>query len=228
MSQELAKALRANKVRCDGVIYNGLEPNDFSETDLLSRKSFKNKYSLASKKVIFYGGRLSFAKGTDQLLVVWPLIRNKVSEVVLLVAGDEAGYVKKALFQRQKDIIFTGWLNEQEMRVVYSLSDLVVFPSLYLEPFGLIVIEAMASKKPVVGTCFGGVKEIVIDGQTGFIANPINKEEFAEKISSILSDEELAKKMGERGLEIVRERFDIKKTAQHYLLELKNLIKSRN
>lgn len=97
------------------------------------------------------------------------------------------------------------------MRIVYNASDVVVVPSLYLDPFPTVNLEAMACKKPVVGTCFGGTPEIVRDGITGYIVNPLNVENMAEKIVDLLKNSEKAKKFGQAGYERVKSQFSLDK-----------------
>jgi spore coat protein SA len=78
-------------------------------------------------------------------------------------------------------------------------------------------MEAMAAGKPVVATCFGGSREIVLDGETGYIVNPFNVEMMADRIVSLLLDNKKCKQMGESGYHRVTEHFTIKHSAQKYL-----------
>jgi glycosyltransferase involved in cell wall biosynthesis len=227
VSQELKKALLINKIKCDDVAYNGINMADFDDSDKFLSEKLRKKYNLFGKKIILYAGRLSPAKGANQIISIFSQVRLKIADSILFVAGDSRGYEKEIQSADQGSIIFAGWLGEKEMRATYFLSDVVVFPSIYLEPFGLIVIEAMAAKKPVVGTSFGGVKEIIIDGETGFVVNPLDKEEFAEKIVRLLIDGELANKLGEKGYEVVREKFNLDKVAINYLGHLESLKNSQ-
>ena len=84
-------------------------------------------------------------------------------------------------------------------------------PSIYLDPFPRINLEAMASKKPVVGTCFGGTPEVVINNQTGYIVNPLNAEMMARKIIDLLKNFQKAKKFGEAGYQRVINEFSLEK-----------------
>ena len=78
----------------------------------------------------------------------------------------------------------------------------------------------MAFKKPVVGTCFGGTPEAVVDHETGYIINPFNIKETAGKIIDLLSDENKSKKFGEAGYQRVKNNFSLTKqlaeTLRHY------------
>ncbi|MGE4170286.1 MAG: glycosyltransferase [Candidatus Margulisiibacteriota bacterium] len=92
-------------------------------------------------------------------------------------------------------VVFTGYL--QDPASVVNTLDVVICPSDY-EPFGLVAIEAMALAKPVVASDVGGLSEIVLDGETGFLVPPKNSDALAEKLA-LLADNALAKTMGKKG-----------------------------
>ena len=108
-------------------------------------------------------------------------------------------------------------MSHEQLSTAYGASDVVVTPSVYVDPFVLVNTEAMANAKPVVGTTFGGTPEIVVDRKTGFVRNPNNFEEFAEALVTLLQDESLAKQMGEEGLQRVQEQFTIENMTEKYL-----------
>ena len=82
-------------------------------------------------------------------------------------------------------------------------------PSIYVDPFPTVVLEAMAAGKPVVATGFGGAREAVVDGETGYIVNPFDTEVFAEGLERLLRDSGLRREMGWRGRERVRRSFSL-------------------
>jgi len=75
----------------------------------------------------------------------------------------------------------------------------------------------MACKKPVVATCFGGSCEVVIDGKTGYIVNPFNTKEMADKVIDLLKNPEKARQFGEAGYERVKNEFNLEKMVNNYL-----------
>ena len=99
------------------------------------------------------------------------------------------------------------------MRAAYAAASVVSVPSLYLDPFPTINLEAHASQRAVVGTCFGGTPECVQDERTGFIVNPYDEQKHAEKLSLLLTDTKLARRMGEAGRTMVQERFSLTRYA---------------
>ena len=68
-----------------------------------------------------------------------------------------------------------GWLTGDDLRQAFGAADVIATPSVYPDPFNLMNIEAMAHARPVVATCYGGAPEIVVHGETGFIADPVGR-----------------------------------------------------
>ncbi|MBU1164129.1 glycosyltransferase family 4 protein [Patescibacteria group bacterium] len=220
VSHELEKALNANNIKNTVTIHNGIEA--VTNHDQSQIEDFKNKYNLQGKKVIFYAGRLSGSKGGAVIVKSLSLVKQKVNNAVLLIAGEKSGYANiisnlAEQLEVSKNIEFTGWLQKNDMSIAYSSCDVVVVPSLYLDPFPTVNLEAMVNSKPVVGTIFGGTKEAVVDQETGYIVNPNNVEKFADKIVDILSNNELAAKMGEAGKKRVEEVFTLNNQAKKIL-----------
>jgi glycosyltransferase involved in cell wall biosynthesis len=175
--------------------------------------NFKKKHNLFSKKIILFGGRLSPAKGGEVAVRSLAHIVEQVPEAVLLVAGirnDYSKYLEQIAEELGvgKSMIFTGWLNREEMNLAYASCDVVITPSIYLDAFNLFNLEAMAAGKPVVGTCFGGTPEVIQNGVTGYVVNPFNIEMTDEKIIDLLKNPDIAKAFGEAGIKRTREYFN--------------------
>jgi len=221
VSYALKNALEQNKIKNIKVIYNGINVNEWkvSENEI---EKFKQKYNLFNKKIVFFGGRLSALKGGERILMSMKEVVKRVPESVLLVVGRKEKYAQKMLdLAKTKGIslILTGWIEEKELKSAYHSSDLVVVPSIYLDPFPTINLEAMACKKPVIGSCFGGTKEVIVDNKTGYIVNPFNSQEMAYKIIDLLKNPQKAKKFGENGYKIAKQKFSLEKQVNEYLKE---------
>ena len=208
ISYALKDALAQNGINDVEVIYNGINVSEWKASDE-EVKDFKKKHQLENKKVIFFNGRLSPAKGSEQALEAVRLVRKEFSEAVLLVAGT-------GNMEPREGLIFTGWLDREEIKLVYTASDLVLMPSVCFDAFGRVNIEAMASKKPIIGTRFGGTPEIVEDGQTGYIVNPLYPEQIAEKTLILLKNPERAKQFGQVGYARAQKCFNLHDKAIEY------------
>lgn len=116
----------------------------------------------------------------------------------------------------QNHFILTGF--RQDILDIYAAIDLLVLPSHY-EPFGRVLIEAMAAGKPVIGTRVGGIPEIIDDGVTGLLVPPHSPEELAQAIIKILQDPEMARRMGEAGRKRAQELFSV----ERYVAEIEKI-----
>jgi len=221
VSAEHQKLLQANKVRCDGYIYNGFDNFESLPTQE-EINNFKNRFGLGNEKVIFWSGRLSGAKGSFQTLLALEQVIKKIPNVILLIAArineSSQNFLKKAKEIGIKEkVVITDWLENKDLATAYQVCDLVIYPSICFDTFGLVVLEAMAAKKPVMATCFGGPKEVVTNDLTGYVFNPFNIPDFSEKIIRILSDEKLATQMGQAGYKKFKEKFTLDKVFREYL-----------
>lgn len=213
VSKAMIEALRQNGIECAKVLYNGTDIDRFTITPE-GVDSFKKKYSLGDKKIMFFGGRISAAKGGDSVLGAFAMVHDVIPEATLLIAGTEDAYTCQ-LKERARveglgnNVIFTGWLSREQMPFAYAASDVVLMPSICFDSFGMVNLEAMAAKKPVIGTCFGGTTEIVVDGVTGYIVNPLHPEEIAEKVVDLFKDPQKAERFGQAGYERVKKNFNL-------------------
>jgi len=213
VSYTLRNALNQNNIENVEVIHNGVDTAQWQvNSDKL--KNFKKKYNLFNKKIIFFGGRLSDWKGGGKILRAVEIAAKHLPELVLLVAGKKDNYAQRMLEIAKNQglrLTLTGWLEEDELKAAYFCSDIAVTPSLCLDTFNMINLEAMACQKPVVGTCFGGTPEIIVNSQTGCIVNPLNIQTMAEKIIDLLSNPSKAKQFGANGFQRVKNNFSLKK-----------------
>jgi len=232
ISKSLKEALTQNSIKNVEVIYNGIDVDEWN-ADTVTINSFRVKYGLLNKKVLLFGGRLSEAKGGFKALEALAIIVKEMPDTVLLVAGSIDEYAR-AMKERakklnvEKNLIFTGWIEREEIKIAYAVSDIALMPSIYFDAFGRVNIEAMVSRKPVVGTCYGGTPEIVVDGITGYIINPLYPEEIAEKVLDLLGNPEKAKKFGEAGYKRVKAKFNLKEKVREYIVVYEALLKKNS
>jgi glycosyltransferase involved in cell wall biosynthesis len=159
-------------------------------------------------KVIGTVGRLAKQKGHIFLLKAFKRVNNNYPETRLLIVGE--GREKSNLERHahalgiSKKVIFAGVRRDLER--IYPIIDIFVIPSLW-EPFGNVALEAAASGKPVVATMVGGLPESVLDGETGILVPPENPDKLAEAILFLLSNPDIAHRMGKVGQERVKSYF---------------------
>ncbi|MSU74476.1 glycosyltransferase family 1 protein [Candidatus Kaiserbacteria bacterium] len=221
ISTSLQQALLQNGIAKVEVIYNGIDVSEW-QVDADATRHFQETHALQNKKVLLFSGRLSASKGGTKALEALALILKEMPDTVLLVAGSVDEYARAMQEYAKtvgvdKHLIFTGWMGREEIKIAYAASDVVLMPSIYLDAFGRVNIEAMASRKPVIGTCYGGTPEIVVDGVTGYIVNPLHPQEIAEKTLELLKNPQKAEAFGNAGYERVITDFYLQDKVQEYL-----------
>ncbi|MES3005120.1 MAG: glycosyltransferase family 4 protein [Patescibacteria group bacterium] len=230
VSDALKTALESNGVKPIETLHNGIDISEW-QVDGEKIEQTKDKLQLNGKKVLFFGGRLSSAKGSMTTVEVLKKVSDNVQNTVLLVAGEQ-GKSSEEILHKAKEmgvedrIVFTGWVSREEMKYVYRVSDVVLVLSRYLDPFPTVNLEAMASKKPIVGAVFGGTKEAVIDGLNGYIVDPSNVEVVVERVVDLINNTEKALQFGTSGYTRVVTEFNsddwVNKTLLCYAGILKN------
>lgn len=155
----------------------------------------RQKYRIKDKYILLYVGRLAPEKDIETLLnIMNHLPKELANHVHWLIVGDGPSKVE----MKQKapsNTTFTGYLTGKELAKVYAASDLFVFPS-PTETFGNVVLEALASGTPAIGTNSGGVKNIIQQGKTGILFEPKKSEQFIEGIIHLLTHNSKRMEMG--------------------------------
>jgi len=198
-----------------GVIFNGIDDEQFKMNK--SFKDIREEYRLEKgTKLVGCIGRIIPQKGHKIFLSAIPGVVRKRPETFFLLIGEiflgEEAYQKELLemIERngiEKRVLLTGFRSDIE-DVIRSL-DIVVLPSIAPEAFGLALLEAMALKKPVIASDIGGVKEIIEDGVHGFLVEPNQPGQLAERILDLLNHPDMADRVAERAQERVRQRFSL-------------------
>lgn len=201
----LANALNQNGIKNTQVLHNGLDAADFYENEK-DVEAFKSEFNLQGKKVMLFGGRISQAKGGDVALGLLIEISKVMPEICLMIAGQENLYVQELLKKADKSgvrdkVKILGWLDRKEIVSAYYASNVILSPSLYLDAFPTVNLEAMATRRPIIATCFDGAREAVTDGEAGYIVNPHNLPSVVSRTLALLTNENLAKKFGQNGYE---------------------------
>jgi glycosyltransferase involved in cell wall biosynthesis len=163
--------------------------------------------------------RLVERKGLQHLLRSLPAVlkgaKGKI-EVLIIGDGPYRGALEKMKREMGLDCVrFLGRIDHKELPKHYKNADLFVLPS-EIEAFGVVFTEAMAGKLPVVATRIGGIPEVVIDGKTGILVPPGNKDELAKAIIKLANDEKLARGMGIAGERRVSDHFTWRAVAERY------------
>lgn len=166
------------------VIYNGVDLQQFNPAVRGAGRHLRQKFGLQKKTVLLFVGTDLKRKGFDTLIKAMSSLKRE--DINLIAVGVARGDVSFRLIVNLQDrLIFMGRVSNPEM--YYGAADLLVMPSRN-DPFGNVVLEAMACGTPVVTTTAAGASEIVEPGQTGFIMeDPRSHDELREKLEEYLS-----------------------------------------
>ncbi len=157
--------------------------------------------------MVLYVGRLSEEKGVHCLLRAISHLRTPCRVVIV---GD--GYYRPMLERLAQqlglsNVEFTGWMLKPELAAYYGAASVVVVPSVYPEPLGLVGPEAMAHARPVVAFPLGGIPDWLRHGETGLAARPGDAVDLARQIDTLLAQPALAEAMGRAGRRFVEQEF---------------------
>jgi glycosyltransferase involved in cell wall biosynthesis len=223
VSNELGEAIRRNRIRVDRTIHNAIRERDLlpSVDDV---RAFRTRFGLEGKLVIAIAGRLHEQKGVNQLFKMLARLAPRFPSLRLVVMGKTDVYERefRALAETlgvASIVVPVGWLDGLELQSAYAATDVLVTPSICFDTFGMVNLEAMEHKKPVVATEFGGSREVVVDGVTGFVRNPFDVEAFSDAIARLLADPDLRRRFGEAGHARLLGRFTIDRLTDEFLDE---------
>jgi glycosyltransferase involved in cell wall biosynthesis len=159
--------------------------------------------------MVLYVGRLVPHKGVEFLLEAVPKLRPSAHLVVVGTGPWGDTLEKRARMMGVADrVTFAGAVPFPELPQYYRAADVTVLPSISrLEAFGLVGLEGMASERPVVLSDIPGVREVIEDGVEGFHSRPVDPDDIAEKVNTLLDDPHLRAEMGQRGRKRVLDKF---------------------
>jgi len=223
------------------VIHNGIDPEFYKPT---FDEELLEEYGIDPNiPFVLFVGRITRQKGISQLIEACQYF-NENCQIVLCagapdteeIALETSNLIDQLKAKRKGVILISEMLPREKVKVLYSHARVFACPSLY-EPFGIINLEAMSCETPVVGSHVGGIPEIIVEGETGYLIplesvsrtnfNPLNptafQKAFADKINALLENEELATKMGKAGRVRVLEKFSwesIAKITYNYYQEV--------
>jgi len=164
ISKSIAKEIIAYGAKPSQIIIipNGIDPH---YADNILGGIFRKKYNIPpEKKIILCIGRLHPRKGFQYVILTMPYILKEEPDALLVIVGD--GPYKEVLMSLAKRlgienyVLFTGYVDEQTKKEALADADIIVIPSL-IEPFGLVALEGMIMKKPVVASNIDGLKELI-------------------------------------------------------------------
>lgn len=179
---------------------------------------------------ITFTGTICEKKGVRQLIQAFPLVKQKFPKAILNLYGrdwffsDGRSFIKMLqenelpkLGPLAHDIIFRGSISNKEIPNAFAKAAVCIFPS-HMETLGLVAPEAMAMAKAVIFTTLGPGPEVIKHGETGFLCNPHDAADIAQKICTVLENTELAIEMGSKARKSVLKQFNLEVIVEENIL----------
>ncbi|MFC2059098.1 glycosyltransferase family 4 protein [Chloroflexota bacterium] len=180
------------------IIPNGIDLKRFSDQMTPIEEYCDGKVN------ILFVGRPEKRKGLKHLLGAYELVKKEMPESRLIVAGPTPS---RALSQYQEyvsehklqDVVFTGYVSNEDLPRYYKTADIFCSPATDKESFGIVLLEAMATAKPIVASNMGGYASLITHGVEGLLVPPRDEKALALALTELLGDKSLREKMGEQG-----------------------------
>jgi glycogen synthase len=224
------------------MVYNGIDLEEYQES--YSNKSLIKHNIDPDLPYVLFVGRITRQKGIIHLVNAIKHLDKDIQVILCAGAPDTQDIAKEmedlvSEIQKERDHVI--WIDEMlpksEIIELYSHAAVFCCPSIY-EPFGIINIEAMACNTAVVASAVGGIKEVVVHGETGLLIpveqqntapfEPINPEKFAKDladgVNQIIADKELREKMAAKGRQRVEEHFSWSEIAKQIKLIYESIV----
>lgn len=215
--------LREIGVKTRIVLVRNARKFDF-HADKKAVNEFRAKYALKGTVATFFGS-LTYTKGAKALLDIIPGVVEKDKNVQFLIAGD-GSYANEFIELSKKmpgAVIFTGRLKQEEVPALLASSDIVLFPSVWREPFGGAQLEAAAAKKAIIGDNVGGVRDRVFG-----IHIPVKDTgKWAEKILYLAHNAKARQELAEAGFKNARKEYNLNNYIDKIEWELEHAVKNR-
>lgn len=164
------------------------------------------EYPKSNKPIILYSGQIIRGKGLDLLIQALPLVQSDF-ELVVAGKGNDEGFIRNLVedLKMERKVRFAGFVSDMDS--LYRQASLVVVPSRWQEPFGLIGIEAFSRGRPVVGFDVGGIREWLQHEKNGLLVPLGDVAGLAKAITYVLKNQDWAKTAGELGFEYTKSHY---------------------
>ena len=222
------------------VVYHGVDVNLFKPA-APSAEIFKKYPRLKGKRIIFHPARMGLAKGCDTSIKAMSEVVKQIPDAMLVLCGTkhiidwnstqekEIAYLLHLVkILKLEENVFVNMIPHKIIPKFYNISSVSLYPSSACEPFGITMLESLASEVPMVVTDAGGMPEIIKEGLNGFVVRVKRHFELADKIIRLLKDDELRKRLGENGREMVTSNFTVEKMTDDTIKIYEKVLKKGN
>lgn len=197
------------------VVHHGVDTKIF-RPNIKPANILKKHPKLKNRRIVFHPARMGLSKGCDVSIKAIRLVKELFPDVLLVMTGS-SNIIDWALSQKKdlayfadlirffdlQDHVYINVYSSQEMIELYSLAQVCIYPSNGPEPFGLTMLEALSSGKPMIVTEMGGMPEIIMNDVTGYVIKLKDFEALASRIEYLLGNERVRRRLGSTGRKMV-------------------------
>lgn len=211
-------------------IPNGVDINVFRSD--IDSSLIRKKLSIDNHKIVLFVGALDKAhyfKGVEYLLKSFTMLKNDDAILIIIGDGDLKEYYRSLAEKLGvgHKTVFAGRISDEDLPKYYHLSEVVVLSSISVgEIFGIVLIEAMSTEKPVIATNLPGVRSVVDDGINGFLVKPKDIEDLAYKIDYMLDNDNIRRKFGKNGRKKVENFYSWEKIGKKLEIVYEGILKT--
>lgn len=183
------------------IIPNGIDLKFFNPNGEKIKKFVSSANTQKFLNILFVG-RIEKRKGLIYLVKAFEILKKEFKNIRLIVVGEGDKKEKIEFYIKRHhipDVFFEGKVKEKDLPKYYRTADICCFPSLYGEAFGIVLLEAMASAKPVVAFANQGYKEVLKGKGAEFLVQPKDTQELVKKLKILIKNDKKRKEMGEWG-----------------------------
>lgn len=200
------------------VINHGINMDLFKISEDETKTTRKKLNILYHEKVILFLSFITKQKGADIAIRSFKRLVNENKNLKLIIAGngeylDEAKSLVNQL-DIKPNVIFTGFIPNQDASKYYNAADIFIFPTLRLESFGIVIIEAMACGRPIIASNIGGIPDVIDDSINGLLIPPGNIDELTKKTLFLLKNKDFANKLAINAREKAVQKFSLEKMVE--------------
>lgn len=208
LNRRFERMIVATSFMREELLRNGFDPGRIEIHAPVPRTETALQSTFSERNRIIYAGQIIRGKGVDVLLESLAEVRSRF-ECVIVGDGSHRPYCERLASQLglNNRVRFTGYVPPAKVAEFYGDASVAAVSSVWPEPFGAVGLEAMRFGVPVIAFDAGGIREWLCDGENGFLVPWMDRLTFAARIDQLLIDKTLARRLGQNGNRIVRERF---------------------
>ncbi len=198
------------------MVPNGVNAEVYAKNGKGDLGQFRERFALPEEKIVLFVGRLVYEKGIHVLVNAFAKVLEKANAKLVIVGN---GYMKEQLSSLVNNrglshkVMFTGFVDDETLRKLQMCANVSVVPSLF-EPFGIVALEAMAARSPVVVSDTGGLSEIVQHDESGVKVYVNDPDSLAWGIAKVLTDDDYANRVRTNAYRRIQEKYNWDKIAQ--------------